>query len=256
MWSSCSRGTVTGVGSLLMPVRSSMLGTLVILVILVILVGAAPAHAQQQSVTFTLGYFAVRGEDARISDDVLVENLETRLFTFRLGDFNNVSAGGEWLIGLGEYVEAGVGLGFYRRTVASTYKDFVDVDGSEIEQDLKLRVIPFTTTIRFLPFGRSAALQPYVGAGLGIYAWRYSDVGDFIDFSDFAVFRDRFVAEGNDVGAVVLGGVRVPFGSRFAVGGELRYQTVQGTVGVENGFLEERIDLGGLTSQATLQVKF
>lgn len=252
MWSSCSRGTVTGVGSLLMPVRPIMLGMLVIL--LVILVGAAPAHAQQQSVTFTLGYFAVRGEDARISDDVLVENLD--LFAFRLGDFNNASAGAEWLLGLGEYVEAGVGLGFYRRTVASTYDDFVDVDGSEIEQDLKLRVIPFTATIRFLPFGRRAALQPYVGGGLGIYAWRYSEVGDFIDFSDFAVFRDRFVAEGNDVGPVVLAGVRMPFGSRFAVGGELRYQTVQGTVGVENGFLEERIDLGGLTAQATLQVKF
>ena len=252
MWSSCSRGTVTGVGSLLMPVRPIMLGMLVIL--LVILVGAAPAHAQQQSVTFNLGYFAVRGEDARISDDVLVENLD--LFAFRLGDFNNASAGAEWLTGLGEYLEAGVGLGFYRRTVASTYDDFVDVDGSEIEQDLKLRVIPFTTTIRFLPFGRSAALQPYVGGGLGIYAWRYSEVGDFIDFSDFAVFRDRFVAEGNDVGPVVLAGVRMPFGSRFAVGGELRYQTVQGTVGVENGFLEERIDLGGLTAQATLQVKF
>ncbi len=252
MWPSYSRGTVTGVGSLLMPVRPIMLGMLVIL--LVILVGAAPAHAQQQSVTFNLGYFAVRGEDARISDDVLVENLD--LFAFRLGDFNNASAGAEWLMGLGEYLEAGVGLGFYRRTVASTYDDFVDVDGSEIEQDLKLRVIPFTTTIRFLPFGRSAALQPYVGGGLGIYAWRYSEVGDFIDFSDFAVFRDRFVAEGNDVGPVVLAGVRMPFGSRFAVGGELRYQTVQGTVGVENGFLEERIDLGGLTAQATFQVKF
>ena len=133
MWSSCSRGTVTGVGSLLMPVRPIMLGMLVIL--LVILVGAAPAHAQQQSVTFNLGYFAVRGEDARISDDVLVENLD--LFAFRLGDFNNASAGAEWLTGLGEYLEAGVGLGFYRRTVASTYDDFVDVDGSEIEQDLK-----------------------------------------------------------------------------------------------------------------------
>ncbi len=251
MWPSCSRGTVTGVGCLLMPGRAI---ALVFFVILIFFSRAVPAHAQEQSVNFTLGYFAVRGEDARISDDVLVENLD--LFAFRLGDFNNASAGAEWLMGLGEYVEAGVGLGFYRRTVASTYDDFVDVDGSEIEQDLKLRVIPFTTTIRFLPFGRSAALQPYVGGGLGIYAWRYSEVGDFIDFSDFAVFRDRFVAEGNDVGPVVLAGVRMPFGSRFAVGGEIRYQTVQGTVGVENGFLEERIDLGGLTAQATLQVKF
>ena len=79
MWPSCSRGTVTGVGSLLMPVRLIML---VIFVILVFFSRAAPAHAQQQSVTFTLGHFAVHGEDARISDDVLVENLD--LFAFRL----------------------------------------------------------------------------------------------------------------------------------------------------------------------------
>ena len=245
MWPSCSRGTVTGVGSLLM---------LVIFVILVFFSRPAPAHAQQQSVTLALGNFSVRGEDARISDDVLVENLD--LFAFSIGDFSSVSTGGEWLMELGEYVEAGVGLGYYRSTVASTYNDFVDVDGSEIEQDLKLRVIPFTTTIRFLPFGRSAAVQPYVGGGLGIYSWRYSEVGDFIDFSDFGVFREQFVAEGSDVGTVVLGGVRVPLGSRFAVGGEIRYQTVQGTVGVENGFLQESIDLGGLTTRVTLQVKF
>ena len=214
----------------------------------------APAQAQQQSVSFSLGYFVVRGEDARISDDVLVENLN--LFSFDLADFNNANVGGEWLIGLGEYLEAGVGLGFYWRTVASVYDDFVDADGSEIEQDLKLRVIPFTATVRFLPLGQSGAFQPYVGGGLGLFAWRYSEVGEFVDFSDFGIFRDRFVADGNSAGSVILGGLRAPFGSRFSAGGEVRYQRAQGTVGVGNGFLNESLDLGGLTMQVTFQAKF
>ena len=233
--------------------RSVLCGTVIALIGDLLMVN--PAQAQQQSVSFNLGYFAVRGEDARISDDVVVENLS--LFSFDLGDFNNASVGGEWLIGLGDYLEVGLGLGYYRRTVASVYADFIDVDGSEIEQDLKLRVIPFTATVRFLPLGQSA-LQPYVGGGVGIFAWRYSEVGEFVDFSDFdfAIFRDRFVAEGNSVGSVILGGLRVPFGSRFSAGGELRYQRAQGTVGVDNGFLNESIDLGGLTTQLTLQVKF
>ena len=232
--------------------RSVLCGTVIALVGGLLIV--APAQAQQHSVSLSLGYFAVRGEDTRISDDVLVENLS--VFSFDLADFNNATVGGEWLIGLGEYLEAGVGLGFYRRTVASVYDDFVDLDGSEIEQDLKLRFIPFTVTVRFLPLGQSGAVQPYVGGGLGLFAWRYSEVGEFVDFSNSGIFRDQFVAEGNSAGSIVLGGLRVPFGSRFSAGGKIRYQHAQGTVGVDNGFLNESLDLGGLTTRVTFQAKF
>ena len=127
-------------------------------------VGVASA---QQSVTLNVGYFAVRGEDARIADDVIVENLG--LFAFDLTDFNNAAVGGEWVIGLGEYFETGVGLGFYRRTVPSVYNDYVDIDGTEIVQDFRLRVVPFSATIRVLPFGQQAAVQPYFGGGLGLF---------------------------------------------------------------------------------------
>ena len=136
------------------------------------------------------------------------------------------------------------------------YDDFVNVDGTEIEQDFKLRVTPVTATARFFPFGQRSAIQPYAGAGVGFFNWRYREVGEFIDFTTFDVFRDQFVAEGNDVGAVYLGGVRVLAGSRFAVGVEFRYQDVQGVVGIDQGFLEERIDLGGLTTSFTFNVRF
>ena len=213
-----------------------------------------PAWAQQSSLSLNLGYFALRGEDTRISDDVIIENLG--LFAFGLDQVNNASVGAEWLGGFGEYVEVGFGVGFYQQTVLSVYDDFVNVDGTEIEQDFKLHVAPVTGTARFFPFGQRSAIQPCAGAGVGFFNWRYSEVGEFVDFTTFDVFRDRFVAEGNDVGAVYLGGVRVLAGSRCAVGVEVRYQDVQGVVGIDLGFLEERIDLGGQTTSFTFNVGF
>jgi len=229
--------------------------TVVVVVALSCCIGT-PAWAQQSSLSLNLGYFALRGEDTRILDDVIVENLG--LFAFDLEQFNNTSVGAEWLIGLGDYAEAGLGVGFYQQTVFSVYDDFINDDGSEILQDFKLRVTPVTATVRFFPFGKRSTIQPYAGAGVGLFNWRYSEVGEFIDFSTFNldVFRDRFVADGNDVGAVYLGGIRARFGSRYAVGLEFRYQDVQGVVGIDQGFLEERIDLGGLTTSFTFNVGF
>jgi len=226
----------------------------IIMVTLVSLCLGTPVWAQQSSLSLNLGYFALRGEDTRIPDDVIVENLG--LFAFALDDFNNGSVGAEWLVGVGDYVEAGFGIGYYQQPVLSVYDDFIDVDGTEIEQDFKLRVAPATATARFFPFGTRTSIQPYAGAGVGFINWRYSEVGEFIDFNTFDVFRDRIVAEGTDVGGVYLGGVRVLAGSRFAVGVEVRYQDVKGDVGVDQGFLDERIDLGGLTTSFTFNVKF
>ena len=228
-------------------------GTVVVVAALSLWLGT-PAWAQQSSLSLNLGRFTVRGEDTRISDDVITENLG--LFAFGLDQFDNASVGAEWLVGIGEHVEAGLGAGFYQQTVLSVYDDFVNVDGTEIAQDFKLRITPVTATARFFPFGTWSTIQPYAGAGVGFFNWRYSEVGEFVDFGTFDVFRDRFVAEGNDVGAMYLGGVRVHAGSRLAVGVEVRYQDVQGVVGIDRGFLEERIDLGGLTTSFTFNVRF
>ncbi len=220
--------------------------------------GAGPALAQQ-SVTLTAGRFAVEGFDSRIDRDVLLENLN--VFAFRLDDFDGRSVGGSWDVALGDHFEVSLGLGYYQRTVPSVYHDYVNIDGSEIAQDFSLRIVPGTATIRFLPFG-DAPVQPYFGGGIGVYAWRYEEFGDFIDFSDFDrfgtydLFTDRFVAEGADVGGILLGGVRFPFGDRYAFGLEMQYHEVSGVVGIDNGFLEDEIDLGGLTTQVTFRVGF
>ncbi len=189
---------------------------------------AAPPSAAQQSFDLYLGGFAPSSEDARSrsggrSDDVLVNNLN--FLKFNIKDFTNVTVGGEWLVGLGDRFDAGLGLGIYSKSVPSVYADLVKEDFSEIQQNLKLRVVPFTATVRFLPLGREAAIQPYFGAGVGVLRWRYSESDEFVD-SDNNIFRESFIGSGGASGPIVLGGLRVPVDS-WGIGGEIRYQNAE-----------------------------
>src|SRR5215208_5129894 len=136
--------------------------------LMTVLSAAVPAAAQDQAVSFNIGYFALRGSDSRVAGDVLNANrcidstsrCEPLLFDVK--DFNNGTFGAEWLVGIGEFFEAGAGIGFYQRTVPTIYEGLTNVNGSEIEQELKLRTVPITGTVRFVPTGRHAAIQPYI----------------------------------------------------------------------------------------------
>jgi outer membrane protein W len=208
----------------------------------------------KQAIGFTIGYFVPKPVDSRVAGDTLVTDLDS--LSFNIKDFNGATFGGEWLVGVGQFLEAGVGAGFYQRTVPSVYTGFTNTDGSEIAQDLKLRVIPMTATIRFLPIGRGA-IQPYVGAGVGAFNWRYSESGQFVDFTDFSIFRNTYVASGTAIGPVILAGVRAPLGDAFMIGGEVRYQKADGdTKPATSQLLGNRIDLGGWTTNLTMHFRF
>jgi hypothetical protein len=184
---------------------------------------------------------------------VLVNNLD--FLSFEVKDFSNATAGAEYVVGVGEWLDAGLGVGIYQRTVPTVYSRLVNANGAEIEQDLKLRIVPFTATIRFLPLGRSNGVQPYVGAGVGLLRWRYSEAGEFVDFTDGAIFRDTFVGDGTATAPLILGGVRFqPAG--WGVGGEIRYQTAEADLPSDQGFSGSKIDLGGWTYVATFNVRF
>ena len=212
----------------------------------------ASAHAQQ-SVNFSIGGFVPRGEDSRTDDDVLVNNLDFLLFD--LDDFHTVSFGGEWEFPLNEHFHASLGIGLTTKSVPSIYADFEEDNGTEIEQDLKLRTVPFTATIRFLPLGHDAPVQPYIGAGVGIFAWKYSESGEFIDFETGEVFRDTFSGSGATAGPVILGGVDFPVGS-WKIGGEIRYQSAQGELPSDQSFAGSKIDLGGFSYLANVKIRF
>lgn len=209
----------------------------------------------RQAFGVNIGWFGLRGEDARVGEDVLLANLD--FLAFDIKDFNSGTIGAEWLVGVGEYMEAGVGVGFQRRTVPTVYWDFTHDDGFEIAQELRLRVVPVTGTVRFLPLGRSAGIQPYVGGGVSLLNWRYSEFGEFVDFNDDSIFNARYVASGNTVGPVILAGIRAPVADVWLVGGELRYQRGEGDTKPEQSeLLGSKIDLGGWSANFGVHFRF
>ena len=244
---------------------------------------ATPASAQViHSLQFGVGIVLPRGFDGRESGDVLVENLTgfeiepglTSALAFPdvencfdrfnvtsrpsncINGFRTGKIFGEWNVAFGDRLEVGVGLGYHRKTVLSLYRDLYNENGTDIEQDIRLRVIPLTGVVRFMPFGRAGDFQPYVGAGLGILNWRYSEVGEFVDFSDESIFTARYNASGNSAGPVIFGGVRAPVADVWLIGGEIRYQKAEGTIDNAEDFLSDRIDLGGWTTSFTIGLRF
>ena len=218
-----------------------------------------PAASAQPSFNMYLGGFTPASLDARGSDDVLFQNnaFLTTLNRDRgidINEFNGFTFGGEYLIPFGRNIEAGLGLGFYQKTAPVVYTDSVNANGQEIFQDLKLRVVPFSATVRLLPLGTNSPIQPYIGAGVGVFAWRYSETGEFID-SRNNIFVDSFSASGSVAGPVVLGGVRFPIGAMTA-GGELRWQGAKADLPGDQGFAGPRIDLGGMNYLFTIGFKF
>jgi hypothetical protein len=206
----------------------------------------------QQSLNFSIGGFVPKGLDGRDPDDVLRNNLD--FLAFDIDDFHGATYGAEWLVNLGDKFEAGLGTGFYSRSVPTVYLDFVNSNGSEIEQDLKLRVVPFTATVRFLPLGHSSGFQPYIGGGVGVLSWRYSESGEFLA-TDGSIFRDSFVTDGSSSGPLILGGIRIPVGT-WGVGFEMRHQSGEGEIPAAEDFAGTTIDLGGFTYNFTVHVRF
>ncbi|MBI3493489.1 MAG: hypothetical protein HY047_17165 [Acidobacteria bacterium] len=212
----------------------------------------------QQWVSINVGGFAPRSADARgdttkgQSNDVLVNNLD--FLAFNIKDFNAATIEGEYLVGLGDKFEGGLGIGVYSRTVPTVYTDFVNSNGSEITQDLKLRIVPFTATVRFLPLGHHNGIEPYLGAGVGVMNWRYSETGQFLA-TDKTIFSGNYVGSGSATGPVILGGVQLPVGS-WGVGGEIRYQSAEGTLPSDQGFAGTKIDLGGFNYLFTVRFRF
>lgn len=218
-------------------------------------VSSSSSSGDSQTINFTIGYFGLKSLDSRVSDDVLLNDLQnSQPLLFNVSDFNGATFGGEYLLRVTPFIEAGAGVSFYQRTVPSVYANLTQPSGDEITQDLKLRTIPVSFTARFLPLGRNSTIEPYIGGGLVAIRWRYSETGDFVDANN-NIFPAVYVANGTAIGPTILGGVRVPMGAAL-VGGEFRWQKAVGTGLLSQGFLGDKIDLGGWMGNFTFGWRF
>lgn len=221
------------------------------LLVLALTAGLPASASAQQSISVQVGGFFPKGEGSRVQGDVLQINHDYLLFDF--GDFKGVQIGGDWSAAIGDYVEVGAGIGYYQATVPAVYADFINEDGSEISQDLTLRIMPLTALVRFLPLGAKRAFQPYVGGGLGVYFWRYAETGEFLADDD-SIFEDTFEQTGTSVGPMAVFGIRGRVSGSALIGMEGRYQW--GSASLSQDFLGDKLDLGGFSILATFGYRF
>ena len=112
----------------------------------------APATTYaQQSFNLQLGGFVPHGEDARPIDDVLRNNLD--FLVFDLSDFSTFNINGEWEFPLNDKISGSLGLGFNTSSEPSVYLNYVEDNHTEIEQELKLRIVPYTAVLYDLTGG-------------------------------------------------------------------------------------------------------
>jgi hypothetical protein len=227
------------------------------------LCGTPSVASADQLFGFVVGGFFPYGFENRTGGDVLVENLLPPVdpFVYDISDFKGFTVGGEYLIGFGDWIEAGVGVGFYSKTVDSFYRDSVHPDRTDILQDIKMSIVPVSATVRVFPTGRTTPVQAYLGGGLNFYRWKYSESGEFIDYSDESIFplptfRDTFEDDGTAIGPVFLAGARAPIGENFMLGGEFRWQGGSGDLDPIHNFTGDKLDLGGYSIGATFHVRF
>ena len=212
---------------------------------------------QQGTISFRLGGFFPSADS-----DIWNDNVD--LFTFEKEDFKNLSIGVEanWFIN--DMITIGLAVDFYNNKQETEYRDFVEETGDPIYQQLELTVTPVTATVKFTPLGngspgyggeRGSKIVPWIGGGIGLYAFSYEENGDFIDFSDDSIFGGVFLAEDTAFGFHVAGGVVVPVNLTWDVFVEGRYAWAKGDMGEDfTGF--DDIDLGGASFHCGASYRF
>lgn len=202
------------------------------------------------SIRLSVGLFTPDGESKFWADNAID-------FTGSADDFEDGSYRAELEWGLGDRASVLLSLGYYDGSTQRAYRDFVDADGFDIVHTASLEVTPLTLGVLLAPGGRHKSVVPYVVAGVGFYDWRYSEVGDFIDFDDPGqpIIFGAFEASGVTTG--IYGGVGIelmvaPSTSLFAEG---RWVSVDDELGDDfSGF--GTLDLSGSHASLGIAWKF
>ncbi len=211
------------------------------------------AHASGLDVR--LGAFFPSADSNLFRDDA-------ELYTVRNKDWRGFAGGGELNFQLADNLELGVSLGGYSREIDTVYREFVNENGLDIPQTLRLRSVPLGVNLRLVSPSRQATIVPYASVGADLYFYKYEEFGDFIDFGDptFPIVSDAFVSEGAIPGAHVAAGVRIPLNYDFALTLEGRYQWAEGELGDDfrprPGEDPLRLDLSGWSATAGLNIRF
>jgi hypothetical protein len=199
-----------------------------------------------QSVNFKIGLFS-----PSMRSDLWEENLNN--LAFNKSDMLDGYYAAEYEFFFNRFAAFTVEVGKYSKEIYSEYRDYTFADDSPIMQDIYLSVTPIEANIKLYPFGHRKVFFPFVGVGVGLYAWTYQQWGDFVIFPDLEIREGFAETETFSFGFNARAGLILRFHHRLGLALEAKYQHVRGQLsGSFEGF--ELFDLGGLTCTAGIHI--
>ena len=172
---------------------------LVPVVIVAALAFGAPSPASAQSITVHLGGFAPRAEDARVEATSCSRTSTTcssTSTTSRGSTWRRLPAGGH-----AQSRDRRRGRLLSATRCRAWIADFVNEDGSEIEQELKLRIVPVNDHGAVPSDGKPRGHPALCRRGDRLLAYRYSETGQFVDYDTYDIFRRKLQGQRNGGGA-------------------------------------------------------
>lgn len=198
--------------------------------------------------------FAVKGGYSLPNAGSDLFDFSREQFTLSRGDFASPYLGGELAVRVAPRWDAALNVGWARSRSLSEYRDWVDNNNLPIEQETTFETVTASLGARYYlndrgrQIGRFAwvpeRLSPFVGGGVGLVWYDFTQVGDFVDFQTLDVFPDHLQTEGTAAIVHASAGADLSLGSRVVLTGEGRYQYARDEVrGAFDGF--GKIDLSG-----------
>lgn len=169
-----------------------------------------------------------------------------RDFSGKIGDFDAVTGGGDFQFRLDRHSALMLSATYYYGAATQAYRNFTDTSGGRIRHDASLDIGSFTGAYVFHFVGRRGQVDPYVGAGGGLYVWRLRESGDFIDFTTNprSIFTSNLTSSGTTGGYFFLAGAEFPLTPAVSLFVEGRYSKASDTLGGDfAGF--GKLDLSG-----------
>jgi opacity protein-like surface antigen len=231
-----------------------------ILLVSILLLGSSFVFSD--AISFKFVYFAPRA-----NSDLWDE--EFRLMDFTKSSFHNTSISFSYEYFLRREISFLISIDAYSRKKVGVYEglvgeEFSDGDwafdygtGFSVQHTFDVSITPIQLSVKFTPMGRRERFIPYIGAGVGIYLWTARLLGDWIVFSEGALFYDSnldedvmgypiYFADVRDENKIsfgyhAFGGVMIPVSNRLSLDLEFKYNIAQGDLKHFEGF--ESFDL-------------
>lgn len=212
---------------------------LITLLIAALIIGISPLNLHGKSFNLKLGAFY-----PAMDSDLWTDNLENLAFDKQ--DMMGAYLGAELEMDMGRYFTLALEGGYYSQELFSTYRDYEHEDGSPIDQNLSLHIASLEADFKLYPMGYRNIFNPYIGGGVGIYAWKYLQGGEFINFEEGTIYEGEAYTRTITPGFNAKIGFVYRFQRSMGISFEARYTFLKGELSdLFEGF--NRLDLSGVT---------